>query len=139
MNPTRNTSGYIATIVSGLVGALIGGAVGIVTANLVTPDDLSGLGVALIWLILLASLGAGAGVAVGLTTRSHLKPWLTAVLAAPAIFIVSFGALVVLARIDPAVFEGWVFALVGWGVEILVVTLALAGVRGASLAMSDRT
>lgn len=138
MQPTRSTSGYVATILSGLVGALIGGGVGIVTANLVAPDDLSGVGVALIWLILLASLGAGAGVAVGLTTRSHFKPWLTAVLAAPAVFIVSFGALVVLARINPAVLEGWVLAIVGWGVEILLVALALAGVRWTSLAMSDR-
>lgn len=135
MQPNGTGKGYVATIVSGLIGALVGGAIGVTTAGLVASDSLGGLGVALIWLLLLSSLGAGAGVAVGLGSRGHARQWLTAVLAAPATFLVGFGALVILARIDLAFFGGWVSALIGWGLELVVVTVALAVVRWAALSV----
>jgi hypothetical protein len=137
VQPTERNRGYVATVVSGLVGALVGGGVGVLTAGLVASDDLSGLGVALIWLILLASLGAGAGVAVGLTTRSHVRAGLTAVLASPATFLVAFAGLVLLARFAGTFAEGWVTALLGWGLEVALVALALAAVRWVSLTAGD--
>lgn len=137
VQPTERNKGYGATVIFGLVGVLVGGGIGVLTAGFVAPDDLSGIGVALIWLILLASLGAAGGVAVGLTTRSHVKAGLTSVLAAPATFIAAFSGLVLLARFVGTFAEGWVTALLGWGLEALLVAMALAAVRWVSLALGN--
>jgi hypothetical protein len=135
VQPTERNHGYVATVVSGLVGGLVGGGIGVLTAGFVAPDDLSGLGVALIWLILLVSLGVAGGVAVGLTTRSHVKAGLTSVLAAPATFIAAFAGLVILARFADTFAEGWVTALLAWALEAALIALALATVRWLSLTM----
>lgn len=129
--------GYAVTVIFGLVGVLVGGGIGVLTAGFVAPDDLSGLGVALIWIMLLASLGAGGGVAVGLTIRSHVKAGLTAVLAAPSTFIFAFGGLIAIARFVDTSTEGWIRALLGWGLEAVLVALALTGARWLSLTMSN--
>lgn len=137
MRPAEIDNGYVTTVVFGLIGVLVGGAIGVPTAGFVAPDDLSGVGVALIWLILLGSLGAAGGVAVGLTTKSHAKAGLTAVLAAPATFIVAFGGLVLLARFGSTSAGGWVTALLGWGLGVILVALALVAVRWLSLRMGN--
>lgn len=138
VKPAEKNTGYAATLIFGLVGMLVGGGIGVLTAGFVAPDDLSGLGVALIWIVLLASLCAGGGVAVGLTTRNHVKAGLTAVLAAPATFISAFGGLIVIATfVDPSA-EGWIRALLGWGLEALLVALALTAVRWLSLTIGKR-
>ena len=135
----RSNKGYAATIVFGLVGVIVGGGIGVLTAGLVAPDDLTGLGVALIWLILLSSLGAGGGVAVGLTTHSHSRAGLTAVLAAPATFVVAFGGFTVLARVSNELARGWVTAILAWGALAALVALGLAAVRWLSLTIGEST
>ncbi len=137
MQPAEKNQGYAATVIFGLVGMLVGVAIGVLTAGLVAPDDSSGIGVALIWLILLGSLGAAGGVAVGLTTRSHSRAGLTAVLSAPATFIVAYGGLIVLSRFAGTLAQGWVTALLGWGVEVVLVVLVLAAVRWVSLKLGE--
>lgn len=138
MQLVNSNGGYLTILVFGIVAAVIGLLIGIATADLVAPDDLSGLGVAVIWLIALGSVGAGIGVGVGLTAKGQAKPALTAVLATPAVFVLSLGALFVIARMELGASNQSLYTMITWFIELTAVAAGLLGARWVALAIPPK-
>jgi hypothetical protein len=112
------SKGYVATTVGGLLGGAVGILVGVPVANANATGSIEGVATALIilFLSLCVSTAIGAGLAVRIVRQR--RPVVTAVVAVPVMFVVSYAAAIVATRgtdtaflLVPAIILGSIVAL----------------------------
>ena len=99
--PSRNrTSGFLATIIGGLVGGSVGLLAGIPIARVNAQGGLEaiGTGLVIVFSMLCAGTALGAGTGVAVTRRP--RPFATALLVLPAMLVGTFVALVLFGRLE---------------------------------------
>ena len=128
---SRQPPGIVATIVGGLVGAVVVFVVGPPIANAVASDGLGGLGTALALLFGMWCVGTGVGVFGALALRGHERAMTTALLAVPGMGIALVATFVVAADIATALLF-WMLlvggcTLVLWLARLLAMSVARQG------------